>query len=88
MTTPAEAPASGLAGPEAGGSAWHALSADRVLQAEQVDAQRGLSPAEVASRAQRFGPNKFATPRSNRGGTRSSGSTPTPCRSCCWWPAS
>ena len=61
MTTPAEAPASGLAGPEAGGFAWHALSADRVLQAEQVDPQRGLSQAEVTSRAQRFGPNKFAT---------------------------
>jgi len=40
---------------------WHTLSAERVLQAEQVDGQRGLSPAEVTSRAQRFGPNKFAT---------------------------
>ena len=39
---------------------WHALSADQVLRAHGVDAQRGLSAAEVTSRAQRFGPNKFA----------------------------
>jgi Ca2+-transporting ATPase len=60
VTRPAEAPASGLAGPQADGSAWHTLSADRVLQAENVDGRRGLSAAEVTSRAQRFGPNKFA----------------------------
>ena len=46
--------------PEVGGTVWHALSAERVLQAEQVDGQRGLSSAEVASRAERFGPKKFA----------------------------
>ena len=40
---------------------WHTLSADWVLRAEQVDGQRGLSSAEVALRAQRFGPNRFAT---------------------------
>jgi hypothetical protein len=58
MTTAAEAvgPA-----PEADGSAWHTLSAERVLHAEEVDGQRGLSSAEVAARAQRFGPNAFAT---------------------------
>ena len=39
---------------------WHALTADQVLRAHGVDAQRGLSAAEVTSRAQRFGPNKFA----------------------------
>jgi Ca2+-transporting ATPase len=39
---------------------WHSLSVDRVLQAEDVDARRGLSTAEAASRAQRSGPNKFA----------------------------
>jgi len=60
VTRPAEAPASGLAGPQADGSAWHTLSADQVLQAENVDGRRGLSAAEVTSRAQRFGPNKFA----------------------------
>ena len=60
MTRPTEAPSSGLA-PEADGSVWHTLSADRVLQAEKVDGQRGLSAADVASRAQQFGPNKFAT---------------------------
>jgi Cation transporter/ATPase, N-terminus len=48
--------------PEADGSVWHTLSAGRVLQAEDVDGQRGLSSAEVTSRAQRFGPNAFARP--------------------------
>ena len=36
------------------------LSADRVLREEKVDGRRGLSSAEAALRAQRFGPNKFA----------------------------
>jgi Ca2+-transporting ATPase len=35
------------------------LSADGVLRAEKVDEHSGLSSAEVASRAGRFGPNKF-----------------------------
>ena len=60
MTRPTEAPAASLAGPQADGAVWHTLSAGQVLQAEQVDGQRGLSAAEVASRVQRFGPNKFA----------------------------
>jgi P-type Ca2+ transporter type 2C len=60
VTTPAGAPASSLA-PSADGPVWHALSADQVLQAEQVDERRGLSPAEVTARAQRFGPNTFDT---------------------------
>jgi P-type Ca2+ transporter type 2C len=59
MTSPADAPASGLV-PEDDGQVWHTLSAGQVLQAEQVDGQRGLSAAEVTSRAQRFGLNKFA----------------------------
>ena len=58
MTTPAGAPASSLA-PRADGPVWHALSADRVLQAEKVDGQWGLSSDEVASRARQFGPNTF-----------------------------
>ena len=64
---PTGAPPSGpggasLPGPVTGveGAAWHALSTDVVLQAEGVDAQHGLSSAEAASRAERFGPNKFA----------------------------
>ena len=64
---PTGAPPSGptgtsVSGPatDADGHAWHALSADEVLQAEHVDAQRGLNSAEAASRAERFGPNKFA----------------------------
>src|SRR5579864_9403530 len=47
--------------PPAGGElAWHTLGADEVLRSEGVDGQRGLSSAEAAARAQRFGPNKFA----------------------------
>jgi Ca2+-transporting ATPase len=68
VSTPTGAPPSGPAGapappsgptPDADGHAWHALSADLVLQAEHVDAQEGLSSAEVLARTQRFGPNKF-----------------------------
>jgi Ca2+-transporting ATPase len=44
----------------AGGLAWHTLSADEVLRSEGVDGQRGLSSAEGAARAERFGPNKLA----------------------------
>ena len=58
MTVPAGAPVSALA-PGAGGPVWHTLRADQVLQAEEVDEQHGLSSAEAASRAERFGPNKF-----------------------------
>ena len=60
MTVTPGAPASGLV-PEADGPVWHTLSADRVLQEEKVDDHLGLSSAEAASRAQRFGPNKFDT---------------------------
>jgi Ca2+-transporting ATPase len=59
VTSQAGVPASGLV-PEASEHVWHTLNADRVLLAEKVDGQRGLSSAEVASRAQLFGPNKFA----------------------------
>jgi P-type Ca2+ transporter type 2C len=41
--------------------AWHTLSTDLVLRAEEVAEPDGLSSAEAASRAQRYGPNKFAT---------------------------
>src|SRR5260370_41660334 len=44
----------------ASGPAWHTLGADQVLHSEGVDAQRGLSSAEAAARAERFGPNTFA----------------------------
>jgi len=48
-------------GPPTGGElAWHTLGADQVLHSEGVDEQRGLSSAEVAARAERFGPNMFA----------------------------
>jgi P-type Ca2+ transporter type 2C len=49
--------------PADGGRAWHTLGADQVLQAEGVDGQRGLSSAEAAARAERFGPNEFAAGR-------------------------
>jgi P-type Ca2+ transporter type 2C len=58
VTTHTGAPAPGLA-PGDGRPVWHTLSADGVLREEKVDEQRGLSSAEVASRAGRFGPNKF-----------------------------
>ena len=55
----------GTASPPAdGGLAWHTLGADQVLQSEGVDGQRGLSSAEAAARAGRFGPNTFAAGRS------------------------
>ncbi len=59
MATHTGAAAPGLAPGE--GHVWHTLSADGVLRAEKVDEQYGLSSAEVASPADRFGPNKFDT---------------------------
>jgi P-type Ca2+ transporter type 2C len=48
-------------GPLAAGELeWHTLGADQVLQSEGVDGQRGLSSAEAAARAERFGPNTLA----------------------------
>src|SRR5215475_957850 len=49
--------------PAAGELAWHTLGADQVLHSEGVDGQRGLSSAEAAARARRFGPNEFAAVR-------------------------
>jgi P-type Ca2+ transporter type 2C len=46
--------------PAAGELAWHTLGADQVLHSEGVERQRGLSSAEAAARAGRYGPNKFA----------------------------
>ncbi|HEY6313798.1 MAG TPA: HAD-IC family P-type ATPase [Streptosporangiaceae bacterium] len=46
--------------PAAGELVWHTLGADQVLHSEGVDAQRGLSSAEAAARAEKFGPNTFA----------------------------
>jgi Ca2+-transporting ATPase len=58
VATHTGAPAPGLT-PGDAGPVWHTLSADGVLRAEKVDEHSGLSSAEVASRAGRFGPNKF-----------------------------
>ncbi len=58
MTLSTGTSASGLAS-DADGPVWHALSANQVLQTEDVDGQRGLSSAEAVSRARRFGPNSF-----------------------------
>jgi magnesium-transporting ATPase (P-type) len=55
----AETPRSGRP-PADGELAWHTLGADQVLHSEAVDGQRGLSSAEAAVRAERFGPNEFA----------------------------
>ena len=50
--------------PAASELAWHTLDADQVLRSEGVDGQRGLSAAEAAARAGRFGPNTFAAGKS------------------------
>ena len=44
-------------------AAWHTLSAEEVLRAEDADPRHGLSSAEAASRAGRFGPNTLAAGR-------------------------
>ncbi|MFI5065902.1 MAG: cation-transporting P-type ATPase, partial [Streptosporangiales bacterium] len=44
--------------------AWHTLGADQVLRSEGADGQSGLSSAEAAARAKRFGSNTFAAGRS------------------------
>jgi Ca2+-transporting ATPase len=49
--------------PSSGELAWHTLGADQVLRSEGTDGRRGLSSAEVAARARRFGPNKLAAGR-------------------------
>ena len=51
----AESPDSGLA--------WHTLSVEQVLGAEEVSVQSGLSTAEAAARAARFGPNELSAAR-------------------------
>jgi P-type Ca2+ transporter type 2C len=43
--------------------AWHTLSVDEVLRAEDVSRQRGLSSAEAAARAAQVGHNKLPTAR-------------------------
>ena len=58
----ADTPGSGEP-PAAGELAWHTLGADQVLRSEGADGQRGLSSAEAAARARRFGPNKLAAAR-------------------------
>jgi len=45
------------------GPAWHTLTVEQVLRAEEVDARQGLSSAEAAARAGRFGPNELAAAR-------------------------
>ncbi|HET8786071.1 MAG TPA: HAD-IC family P-type ATPase [Candidatus Limnocylindrales bacterium] len=39
---------------------WHAMSGDEALAAQKVQQDAGLSDAEIASRTQTYGPNKFA----------------------------
>jgi Ca2+-transporting ATPase len=47
--------------PGAAEPVWHTLSADQVLSIQAVRERDGLTSAEATSRAERFGPNKFAT---------------------------
>jgi P-type Ca2+ transporter type 2C len=62
VSTAASPAPSGL-GPGADPPLWHALDATSALAAVGVDAQLGLSSAEVTLRARRFGPNKFVAAR-------------------------
>ena len=41
-------------------TSWHALTVEEVLAAQGVDAAAGLSSAEVTSRREKYGPNRFA----------------------------
>jgi hypothetical protein len=54
MTRPMEVPVFSR------GQLWHTLAMSQALEAAGVEAQQGLSAAEVAVRAERFRPNKFA----------------------------
>ena len=42
---------------------WHTMPVEEVLQVQGVDPGPGLSSGEAASRAQRFGPNRFGAAR-------------------------
>ena len=50
-------------GPPASGLAWHTLSVEQVLAAEEVSAHTGLSSAEAEARAAKFGPNELSAAR-------------------------
>ena len=39
---------------------WHAMSAEEALAAQKVQQETGLSDAEITTRKQTYGPNKFA----------------------------
>lgn len=64
-------------------AAWHTLSAEEVLRAEEADPRHGLSSAEAASRACGSAPTRSPQAGQSLAGARSSASTPTPCRSSC-----
>ena len=51
------------AGSPESGLAWHTLSVEQVLGAEEVSVQSGLSAAEAAARTARFGPNELSAAR-------------------------
>ena len=57
MTAPAVGAA---AAPPAEDKQWFALAGEAVAAALEVDAHAGLSPAEAATRLERYGPNAFA----------------------------
>jgi P-type Ca2+ transporter type 2C len=62
MTRLADVTAPGAESP-ASAPAWHTLSVEQVLGAEEVSAQGGLSTAEAAARVARFGPNELSAAR-------------------------
>jgi Ca2+-transporting ATPase len=57
VATIADAPAQPSAPPT---QSWHTLSPDEATAALSVDAAVGLSQSEAASRAEQYGPNRFA----------------------------
>ena len=72
--------------PQPDGPIWHTLGVDEVLAAEDVDPRRGLGSAEVAARAQRFGPNRFTAGQTESRLHAFLRQFADPCRSSCWWP--
>ena len=60
------------------------VEASEVAAMLGVDLAVGLSQVEADSRLQTHGANRLAAPRRSPGSRRSSVSTGTSCRSCCW----
>ena len=71
---------------ESADGVWHALPTEEVLRVQGVDRGTGLSSGEAASRALRFGPNRFAEARVEPRWRAFARQYATRCRSSCWSP--